>query len=142
MKKKILPLLAGLLVFFAACSKKDNTVAITPDSVNNTVVSGSWRVTYFFDSNKDETSGFNGFVFVFLKNGYISASNNLLSISGSWIATSNATQIQLQLNFNTSSNSNFLKISEDWGIIELTNTKIRMQHISSGSTDYLTLEKN
>ena len=48
----------------------------------------------------------------------------------------------IPLNFSTP--VSFIEISDDWNVIERTDTKIKLQDISGGNggTDYLTFEKN
>ena len=110
--------------------------------------SGSWKITKFIDSGNDETSNFNGYLFVFGDNGQVSASNGSNSYSGSWsITDSNSNDdstddLDFNLNFNTS--NGFEDLNDDWDFISQSATKIELIDVSGGGggTDYLTFEKN
>ena len=136
--KKIFALATVFIALGLTSCKKDepSTSTIT------TVSAGTWRVTYYWDTNRDETANFNGFNFTFGTSNLVSASNSLLTINGTWSIANDDSKIKLILAFTT--NANFIEISDDWHVIERTETKIRLQDVSGGNggTDYLTFEKN
>lgn len=155
MKKVTLNLMTLLAVIFLfkSCSKDDNseenisTIDIT--TVKSTVASGDWRITYFFDTDKDETSNFTGYVFTFNSDGTLGASDGNTSISGAWSITDSdssdddsSDDIDFNIFFTTP--DNFEELSEDWEILKYTNTKIELIHVSGGNggTDLLTFTKN
>jgi hypothetical protein len=141
MKKLFLPLFI-LSIVFASCKKDDTDTVITTTNVTSTVTSGNWRVTYYFDSNQDETINFAGYSFVFNPNGTITAFKAPTVVTGTWAPGNDDSKVKLILNF--LSPSNFSELSEDWQVIERTDTRIKLQHISGGNggTDFLTFEKN
>jgi hypothetical protein len=51
-------------------------------------------------------------------------------------------KVKLVLSFATP--ANFVEISDDWQVIERTDSRIKLQDLSGGNggTDYLTFEKN
>ncbi len=128
-----------------ACKKKQDKVK---NQIESNVKSGSWKITKFIDSGNDETSNFNGYLFVFADNGQVSASNGSNSYSGSWsITDSNSNDdstedLDFNLNFNTS--NGFEDLNDDWDFISQSATKIELIDVSGGGggTDYLTFEKN
>ncbi len=128
-----------------ACKKKQDKVK---NQIESNVKSGSWKITKFIDSGNDETSNFNGYLFVFGDNGQVSASNGSNSYSGSWsITDSNSNDdstddLDFNLNFNTS--NGFEDLNDDWDFISQSATKIELIDVSGGGggTDYLTFEKN
>lgn len=132
-------LLLSLLLIPAlfSCKKED----ITVKQVNSTITTGSWRVTYYWDSNHDATTNFTGYSFVFASAGAVTASSLGTTVNGTWSAGNDDSQVKLILNF--ASPVNFAKISDDWHVIERTSTKIRLEDVSGGNsdTDYLTFEK-
>ena len=142
--KKIFALATIFIALGLTSCKKDepSTPNITTSNVTTTVSAGTWRVTYYWDTNRDETANFNGFNFTFGTSNLVSASNSLLTINGTWAIANDDSKIKLILAFTT--NANFIEISDDWHVIERTDTKIRLQDISGGNggTDYLTVEKN
>ena len=142
--KKIFALVTVFIALGLTSCKKDepSTSTITTSNVTTTVSAGTWRVTYYWDTNRDETANFNGFNFTFGTSNLVSASNSLLTINGTWSIANDESKEKLILAFTTS--ANFIEISDDWHVIERTDTKIRLQDVSGGNggTDYLTFEKN
>jgi hypothetical protein len=141
MKNSFFLCLIGLLVF-SACKKDDKNSSVTVASINSTVVSGNWRVTYYYDTDHEETSSFSGYSFVFGSNGVITATKGATVVTGAWSSGNDDSHVKLILAF--SSPSSFAEISDDWHVIERTDTKIRLQDVSGGNggTDYLTFERN
>jgi hypothetical protein len=139
-------LLSSILVLslFSSC-KKDAAPAPQPlsvASVNNTIVTGNWRVTYYNDNSQDETTKFSGYEFDFAAGGIVTATKTGSSISGTWSSGNDDSQVKLILSF--SAPAVFSEISDDWHVTERTDTKITLQDVSGGNggTDYLTFERN
>lgn len=128
-----------IATLFTGCKKEDNS--ITTSNVQNLIVTGSWRVTYYWDTNKDETSNFNDYSFVFEQTKNVSVTKNGLLISGTWNIINDDSKVKLVLNFNAP--TDFIEISDDWHVIERTNNRLKLQDVSGGNggTDYLTFEK-
>ena len=143
MKSTLFICLLGITLF-SSCKKEDNSSSqpLSVASVNNTVVTGNWRVTYYYDTDHDATSSFAGYQFVFGANGVITATKAGNTISGSWSSGTDDSQIKLILSFSTP--ANFSEISDDWHVTSRTDTKITLQDVSGGNggTDYLTFERN
>ena len=144
MKKYILFLSVVCTLFLLACDNKadDNNSVVSVTTVNASVITSTWRITYFFDSNKDETSNFTGYNFTFANGGVLTATKNTTTVTGSWSAGNDNSKTKLIISF--ASPATFAELSEDWEIIEFSPTKIKMRHISGGGggTDLLTIEKN
>ena len=124
----------------------DNSSQI--NEVVNTASTGTWKVTYFFDTDKEETTNFSGYSFNFGSNNLLSASNGTLTYSGNWnVVDDNSnddspSDIDFVISFATP--DSFTDLSEDWKIISRTSEKIELTHISGGNggTDFLTFLKN
>ena len=140
MKKANFFLIALSIILFASCSKSSDSISTT--TVNNTVVSGTWRITYYWDTDHEETSNYSGYAFTFSSGNTLTAVNGGTTVSGTWTTMLDDSKTKLVISFATP--ANFAKISNDWHVIERTDTKIRMQDVSGGGsgTDYLTFEKN
>ncbi len=127
-----------------ACTKVNdddlNTVP-TPTNVTQTVQTGDWRVTYYWDTDHDATSYFSNYTFSFMADGSLTATYGSTTMTGTWSAGTDDSQTKLYLSFLVS--EIFQEISEDWHVIERTSTKIRLEDVSGGNggTDYLTFEK-
>ncbi|MCB0632304.1 MAG: hypothetical protein R2824_08740 [Saprospiraceae bacterium] len=127
-----------------SCTKDDFSPNGSDDlsvtEVINTLKSGDWVITYFFDK-KDETAHFSGYTFTFEDDGTLKATNGSSTVKGSWSNGKDDSKNKLNINF--SSPDNFEDLSEDWHVLEKTDDKIRLEHLSGGNggTDLLTFEK-
>lgn len=153
-KIALIPFLS--VVFFmnmaSTCSGDDDNSnsSSDPTPVINTVTSGTWRVSYYFDTDTDETNNFTGYNFTFGASNVLTASNGTNNYTGSWSVTSDDSSdddnpsSDLDFNILFSAPANFADLSDDWDIVSRTSTKIELIDISGGNggTDYLTLEKN
>ena len=140
---KKLSFVALVFSLLISCSRADDSSSsISTTAVTNTIVSGSWRITYYWDTDHEETSNYNSYSFTFASGGVITASKTGSTVTGSWNTTLDDSKIKLVLSFSTP--ASFVELSDDWHVIERSDTKIRLQDISGGNggTDYLTFEKN
>jgi len=141
--------IALLLLVAFACSD-DNSDPTNQSTVISIASSGTWRITYYYDTDKEETSSYAGYNFTFGSTA-LTATNGTNTYTGTWSVTdSNSNDDSIDdLDFNISFNnppapSSFEDLSDDWDIIEVTDTKIKLIDVSGGNggTDYLTFEKN
>ncbi|MDD3005353.1 hypothetical protein [Flavobacterium sp.] len=104
------------------------------------IQTGTWRVTYFFDTT-NKTANYQGYNFTFNPNGTIAVSSGNATFSGQWEAYVDDNEDTLEIEF---SSSQLEKLSDDWEIIEYSETQIRMKDVSGGNgeTDFLTLTRN
>jgi hypothetical protein len=152
MKKLILFVgIFNILTLLFSCT--DNETASPtlndPTPVINTVKSGTWKITFYQDSGVNETSNFAGYNFTFGSNSVLTATNGTNTYVGTWSVTTDTSgddspSSDLDFNIAFASPANFSELTEDWNIIEKTDTKIKLVHVSGGSggTDYITFEKN
>lgn len=136
-----------------SCSN-DNDDTPPPSSVNNPsdviniVNKGTWRITYYYDTDHEETTEFNGYNFTFGAGNVLTASNGINNYSGTWSVTdsnSNDDSISdLDFNIAFGSPAQFVELTDDWEIIEKSATLIKLKDVSGGGggTDYLTFVKN
>lgn len=133
-----------LFSFFSllSCTKKDDATTNSTSTVTNTVTKGNWRITYYWDTDHEETNNFLGYSFTFKTNGTVTASKGTNSLTGTWSTGNDDSNAKLILSF--PSPNDFLEISDDWQVLERTDIKIKLQDVSGGNggTDYLTFEKN
>jgi hypothetical protein len=147
MKKLSFFVLVLMLSGIIACSKDDSSSSVK-NTVASTVSAGTWKISYFFDTDKEETSNFSGYNFTFGSNDVLSASNGTNTYTGSWsIMNSNGnddTLDDVDFIISFASPANFEELSEDWEILSRTDSKIELKHVSGGNggTDLLTFEKN
>lgn len=140
--------LFSLLIFLAMACEDDNASDTNKTNVINTITSGSWRITYFYDTDKEETANYTGYKFTFGTSGQLTATNNTNTYTGTWSVTDNNSNDDsmddLDFNISFTAPPAFEELSDNWDILEMTDTKIKLIDISGGSggTDYLTFEKN
>lgn len=151
------PVLLMSALWFASCDSSDDPAAnLTPaDAVELRGIAqdGQWRITYFFDTDKEETSDFAGYVFTFGAEGMVTAIKDATEVSGTWSVSDSSDSSSddspddssdLDFNLFFSGSLLFEDLNDDWDILEYSNTQIRLVDVSGGNggTDYLTFEKN
>lgn len=100
------------------------------------VTTGEWYVNYFFD-DIDETGDFAPYTFTFNTDGSAQASTNNGNTAGTWSFITGSSINKFDLFFGDLDPLD--ELDEDWEIIEVSETIIRLKDISGdGSTDYLT----
>jgi hypothetical protein len=136
-----------LLILVVVACKDDNSSDVNQTKVINTVTSGTWRITYYYDTDKEETTNYTGYNFTF-GSGPITATNGTNTYTGTWSITdtnsNDDTMDDLHFNISFASPAAFADLSDDWDILEVTDTKIKLVDVrgGNGGTDYLTFEKN
>ena len=134
---------------FSCTSDSSSSNSVDPAPVINTVKNGTWRITFYEDSGVNETTNFTGYNFTFGSNSVLTATNGPNTYLGTWSVTSDTSgddspSNDLDFNIAFASPANFEELTEDWNILEKTDTKIKLVHVSGGNggTDYITFEKN
>lgn len=121
--------------------------------IENTMESGTWRITNFNDSGQNETSDFNGYDFTFNSDGSLVARNGSNTLTGTWSVTDDSNSsddsssdddIDFNIFFPVSDDNDFEDLNDDWDVVSTTSTRIELIDISGGNggTDMLTFEKN
>lgn len=150
-----------LAISLMACSKEESNTAIvdngsSAEQVTATAQSGSWRITYFWDTDKDETNHFTGYVFTFNTDGTLVAVKGNTTVNGTWSVTDDSgnsssdddgnstNDDDFNILFSVPATSDFDDLNDDWDIISVTANKIELTDVSGGNggTDFLTFEKN
>jgi hypothetical protein len=155
MKTKVIFLnLFAVTLLALSCDSNDdpeNTSAdVTVAELQSTAQDGQWRITYYFDTDKDETDHYTGYVFTFGGDGTVSAANGSTEVTGTWSVTDSDSSddspddsSDVDFNLFFAAPPDFEELSDDWDILEYTSSRIRLIDVSGGdgSTDYLTFEK-
>jgi hypothetical protein len=157
---KFLPILGciWMLTMASTCSSDDDNTPVVPVQntniplVNATVQQGNWRITYFYDTDHDETSSFNNYTFTFGSGGVLTATGNSNTYTGTWSVTnshngnddSQHSSNDTDFNLAFSSPANFTELNDDWDIVSYTSARIELIDVSGGNggTDHLVFEKN
>jgi hypothetical protein len=156
MKTQILKTVTVLFVslLLVGCSEDDSNDSNTNNNSNlvaeasQVAQSGSWRISYFWDTDKDETSNFTGYVFNFNSDGTLVATRNNTTVNGTWSVTnssssSSSNDADFNIFFNVPQSSDFEDLNDDWDIVNVSNAMIELTDVSGGNggTDFLTFVK-
>jgi hypothetical protein len=101
----------------STCSKNDDVVS--PGTGGN--ITGAWKVSFYWDNTKDETSDFNGYAFTFNSNGQLVAVKGSATVTGSWTETSS----KLIIDFGA--DPVLSELNDDWLKTEKTTTSIKVK---------------
>lgn len=156
-------ILIAITISFTACSKDENNNpdpnannGTSAERVINTAQSGTWRISYFWDTDTDETSNFDGYVFTFNSDGTLVASKGNTSENGTWSVIDdpgnssndddgNSTDDDdFNILFNVAPDNDFDDLNDNWDIVEVTDSKMELTDVSGGNggVDFLTFMKN
>lgn len=104
------------------------------------VITGSWFVNLMEESGQDFTPDFVSYEFTFFSNGTAQAVSSSNTIAGFWTAQANNGTLDFIINFETDLDPNFIKLNDNWGVIEASQFTIELSDESSNgtNTDYLT----
>lgn len=136
----------------------ENGITANPAELQAAAQTGQWSITYFFDTDSDETSDFTGYVFTFSPDGSVTAEKDGTQVTGTWSVTSDSGSSSddsddspddsddsddVDFNLLFTAPADFEELSDDWDILEYTDNRIRLIDVSGGNggTDYLTFEK-
>jgi hypothetical protein len=140
----------------ASCSGDDNNSSLNNSAaiaaVVNTAQSGTWRITSYVEAGNDETDHFANYHFTFGNNGVLTAVNNI-TVTGAWSVTSSDNSsddspddndIDFNIVFTSPAPVNFLELTDDWDVVQVTATTISLIDVSGGNggTDTLVFTKN
>ncbi len=121
----------ALLLFIAVSCKRESV------NGNNTVaLSGTWRINYYWDQ-KDETSDFAGYNFMFNSGGVLMAHGNSgTTITGTWSETST------KFTINFGSDPVLSELNSEWLKTERSGTVIKLKDDNPSQDDQLHFIKN
>jgi len=139
MYRKMLCVFAMFALFVSACKKDDNSGPFIDPA---TVSAGTWKVSLFSDSGKDETASFAGYAFTFKSSGAASAIKSIDTTNGSWSINSSSTKFNLNFGAKSDSNKPLGELTDDWVIVSSSSTEIKLKDDNEGSGEVLTFTKN
>jgi len=121
------------LRFESDCTNNGGT-----NNLSTTLSDGIWIVSSYTDDGNDETANYNGYQLNFNSNGTVIADNGT-PINGTWATQSSGNE--LVLNFGTA--IPFDEFNDDWDVVSITPTQVKVQDVSGGSggTDILIFDK-
>ncbi len=130
------------MALMTSCKKDASNNVDTTVNVSSNLSAGTWRITYYFDSDHEETNSFGGYNFTFGDNNVVTAVKVGNTVSGSWTTGTDDSKTKLMLNFTNP--ASFTELSDDWEVTEQNASVIKLRDVSGGNggTDLLTFEKN
>lgn len=137
MKKLIFFAFALSLQFIACQITDDDTSPSGSNGNNSSPPMGNWKVTYFWDKDKAETSKFSGHSFEFQNNGTLVATANGSTFSGTWSKNSSNTRF----NINITGTDALDEMTDDWLLDEMTGSSIKLRDDNDEHLEELYLEK-
>lgn len=104
------------------------------------LITGSWYVNLLEEEGIDYTTNFNEYEFTFFANGSATAVNDSNVVNGYWTAQVESNNLEIILNFDTATNSDFEDLNDDWSVVESSQIIIKLIDESNGgsSTNLLT----
>jgi len=131
-----------LLMIVFSCSNKSND--ITPATSAQNLKQGTWKVSYFEERGKIETSKFDGYSMTFNNDGSFNLYNSSDSFNGTWTVNNNSDDSSNSSNklvILISGNDVADQLQNNWIIIEQTENQMTLQDDSSNHTETLRINK-
>ncbi|MBN2681614.1 MAG: hypothetical protein JXR58_03845 [Bacteroidales bacterium] len=130
----------SLALFFTACNSDDEPVP-TVTSTSDVLETGSWKVSYYYDSDKDETSDFSAYSFSFNNDRSLVATMGSTVKNGTWSVYQSDGKTKMDINLGTA--EPLEELNDDWIVVESSSSLIKLEDQSGdGSMDYLHFVKN
>ena len=110
---KYLLFLLGLSLTVLACQQDNSDAAI-----------GTWRVSYYYDNAKDETSKFSGYSFDIKAGGaFVATLPSGEKVTGNWVQNSSSNKFIISI----SGTEALDDMVDDWQILEQTDNLIKLK---------------
>ncbi len=120
----LLPALALFtLLALNACSNSNDDNLPNTDVTGQLTNSGDWKVSYYWDKDKEETNNFSGYSFLFKDNGVLEALKNGVTTTGTWQLNSSSNKLIIQIG----TAKPLEDLTDDWLIVEKSNTVIKLK---------------
>jgi hypothetical protein len=132
MKNRLICLSLASIILVSSCNRDNN--------YGNEPADGTWRVTLFTDSGNDETADFSGYTFTFGSNAVLTAVKSGSSKTGTWSQGSG--DFNIDLGDKTDANKPLGELTDNWEIISVSDTEIKLQDDNPASAEFLTFKKN
>ena len=121
------------------CDDDNSGSSNSESSLTQTLISGTWYISYSEYEGDIDTTYYNGYNFTFTNNETVLAQRNNATVEGDWDINDENNYLRLSLNFDGSSLEN---LETNWRVIEFNTNQIRLKKQNSDGTDYLTFTKN
>ncbi|SEW44079.1 hypothetical protein [Chitinophaga arvensicola] len=132
-----LPALTTCVMLISACSRNNDD---QPQIDTSAPSKGSWKVTLFSERGENNTNDFNGYTFTFNSNGTAVAAKGGVEKSGSW-SFGNA-RYNIDFGAKGDGNKPLGELTDDWVIISINDTQIKLKDDNDNSQEQLVFTKN
>ncbi len=127
-----------------SCKRESN---VTQTSVENSLIDSNWSISFYQDSDEDQTSNYQGYIFYFGEDNVLRAEKNGILETGTWsISDSNSSDDSIDgLHLNIVLYGDPLSdLTDDWDIQTYNNKNIKLIDVSGGNggTDIVIFDKN
>jgi hypothetical protein len=152
------PVLIIILMTPASASKlddpdtDDHLSGLSPIENKNIVTiivtDGTLKITYYWDTDLNETINFDGFNFTFRSNNILTATDGINTYNGTWSITDSNSYIDdltdEKFDLILTSSINFVETIDDWGFVDTPPTYIKLNDIvgDNGEVGILTFNEN
>lgn len=141
-------LFAFLVLTILGCSNQDDPGDVNTAQYEDIVTilpQGTWRVSFYFNMNTDNTTLFESYEFTFNEDETINIENDLLSEDGTWTYQDNSstTENNEELLLQFSQSPPFDEISKTWDITAVNTNKVDLKFTeeNSGKASFLAFTK-
>lgn len=111
------------LMAFNACTNSNDDNLPNSNVTNQLTTSGDWKVSYYWDKDKDETNDFSGYSFLFKDNGVLEALKNGVTTNGTWQINSSSNKLIIFMG----TARPLENLNDDWIIVEKTDSVIKLR---------------
>lgn len=134
---KTLVILVAFTVFVCtSCTKTGNSSSTTPsagtDSVTMILSAGKWVISSMTELKEDNTQSFKDYVFVFGKDGKLTASKNGASVQGTWhfspAVTYYGSSSKDAISISIGSDNPFRRLTKTWNLISITSSLMKLEN--------------
>jgi hypothetical protein len=132
------------LLLLISCKRESN---VTQTSVENSLIDSNWSISFYQDSDEDQTSNYQGYIFYFGEDNVLRAEKNGILETGTWsISDSNSSDDSIDgLHLNIVLYGDPLSdLTDEWDIQTYNNKNIKLIDVSGGNggTDIVIFDKN
>ncbi|HFA48184.1 MAG TPA: hypothetical protein ENJ95_04110 [Bacteroidetes bacterium] len=139
-------ILTACILFFSmlavSCHNSDDDVLLTNTDITQIITQDNgWKVSYYWDKDKDETNDFSGYVFYFRSTGTFEATHNGTTTSGTW-QVRNSSDSSQRLVLSSGTTAKPLKdVDDDWIILEMNDNSIKLKDDNTEHLEELYFER-
>ena len=134
-------LLFNILAYSCTTSSDDDQLLTSNDITQTITQTDGWKVSWYWDKDKDETSDFSGYIFYFKNTGVFEALKNGSTISGTWQIKDDSHGTK-RLVINPGNEEKPLsELEDDWVILEMMDNKIELKDDNDEHLEELYFEK-